>query len=179
MGDGNLLLELVGLSLKLGSLLFPLLASIPSKLDRAPLHPQKSFSYLGNLEESLGDVNDTAEVLHSVNARLDGRSVVFPRRVEDACNLRIGLFCPLLVGRTSIFANGPENGQQAKGDDGFFVDDVELVADSCDGDTGTGRENGGLGDEAVAREGVEDGLGLLLGLLCWDVGVEAGRGDLC
>jgi hypothetical protein len=47
-------------------------------------------------------------------------------------------------------SNSPENGGQAQCDDCLLVDDKDLIADSCNGDTGTCGENGGLGGQAAA-----------------------------
>lgn len=133
-------------------------------------------SHLGNLEEGLGDVNDTAEVLDALDALLDSGGVVLAGSVQDAGDL-VGLLLRILSpGRSGVLGNGPEDGQEREGDNGLLVDDVELVADSGDTETGAGGEDGGLGEGAVAGDGyrVEDGLGLLLGVLLGQVGVVAG-----
>ena len=77
-------------------------------------------------------------------------------------------------------SDGPEDGQQAEGDDGLLVDDVELVADGSHAKTSAGREHSGLGDGAVSGDGdcLEQRLSLLLGVLLRHIGVVAGRGDL-
>lgn len=136
--------------------------------------------YLGNLEEGLGDVNDTAEVLDAGDALLDGRGVVGAGRVQNArdfVNLLLGVAGP---GGAGVVSDSPEDGQQAEGDDRLLVDDVELVADGGYTETGTGRENSGLGDGAVSGDGdrIKHGLSLLLGVLLGHIGVVAGRRDL-
>lgn len=109
--------------------------------------------YLGDREEVLGDVDDTAEVLDALDALLDGGSVVSTGRVQDAGDLVDLLLRIAGPGRAGILGNGPEDGQQRKGDDGLLVDDVELVADGEGADTGGGGEHGGLSDGAVAGNG--------------------------
>jgi hypothetical protein len=132
-------------------------------------------SHLGDLEEGLGDVYHTAEVLDALNALLDGLGVVGAGGVEDAgdlVDLRLRIAGP---GGAGVLSDSPEDGQEGKGDNGLLVDDVELVANSRGRDTGGGRENGGLGGDAVAGEGINERLSLLLGLLLGDVGGIAGR----
>ena len=63
--------------------------------------------------------------------------------------------------------------EKTEGGNGFLVQDVELVADGGDGDTGSGGKDGSLGNQGVARKRVEDRLSLLLGILR-DVGGRAG-----
>ncbi|KAL1604086.1 hypothetical protein SLS60_005678 [Paraconiothyrium brasiliense] len=130
-------------------------------------------------EEVLGDVNDTAEILHALNALLDGLGVVGAGRVQDAgdlVNLRLRIAGP---GRAGVLGDSPEDGQQREGDDGLLVDNVELVADGEGAHTSGGGEDGGLGNGAVAGHGdrIEQRLSLLLGVL-GQVGLVAGRGDL-
>jgi hypothetical protein len=56
------------------------------------------------------------------------------------------------------------------------MDYVELVANGGDAQTGTGGEDSGLGEGAVAGDGdgVHDGLGLLLGVLLGHIRAVAG-----
>jgi hypothetical protein len=176
VGNGRLLLELKGLGLKLGGFLNKV---SPRRSSGWSCHDPSALSYLGNGEEVLGDVNDTAEVLDALDALLDSRGVVGTGRVQDAgdlVNLRLRIAGP---GRPGVLGDGPEDGQQRERDDGFLVDDVELVADGEGAHTGGGGEDGGLGDGAVAGYGdrIEQRLRLLLGVL-GHVGLVAGRGDL-
>ena len=127
-----------------------------------------AVSHLGNLEQGLGDVNDTAEVLDALDALLDS-----VQDTRDLVDLLLRIVSP---SRSSVLGNGPEDGKEREGDNGLLVDDVELVADSGDTETGSRGEDGGLGEGAVAGDGyrVEDGLGLLLGVLLGQVGLIAG-----
>lgn len=132
--------------------------------------------HLGNLKEGLGDVDDTTEVLDALNALLDSGSVVLAGRVQDAGDLfglLLRIFSPR---RSSIFGDGPEDGQQRESNNGLLVDDVELVANSGDTQTSAGGEHSSLGEGAVSRHGyrVEHRLGLLLGVLLGHIGVVAG-----
>jgi hypothetical protein len=138
--------------------------------------------YLGNGKELLGNVNNTAEVLDAGDALLDGIGVVLAGGVEDVLDL-VGLVLgPLLVGGATVDGHAGVDGKQTDHDDGLLVDDVELVADGGDGDTGTGGEDGGLAQDAVAGQGVEDALGLLLGrgsgLVALQAGLDGGHGGL-
>ena len=175
MSDGRLLLELVGLSLKLGGFLN--LSASTDPTDACPVLPSLT-AYLGNGEEVLGDVDDTAEVLDALDALLHSRSVISTGRVQDAGDLVHLLLRIVGPSGTGILGDGPEDGQQREGDDGLLVDDVKLVADGEGAHTGGGGEHGGLGDGAVAGHGyrIEQGLGLLLGVLLRQVGLVAGLG---
>lgn len=155
VGDGRLLLELESLSLELGGFLDSVSAKRSSGCSPhiSMLNAQCSMPYLGDREEVLGDVDDTAEVLDALDALLDGGSVVSTGRVQDAGDLVDLLLRIAGPGRAGILGNGPEDGQQRKGDDGLLVDDVELVADGEGADTGGGGEYGGLSDGAVAGHG--------------------------
>jgi len=93
----------------------------------------------------------------------------------DLVNLTLG---PLGVRRSGVFANGPEDGQQADGYNGLFVDDVKLVADGSNGKTSAGRQDGGLRHKAVSGYRVQDRLSLLLGVFGRDIGGVTDRGDL-
>jgi hypothetical protein len=133
-------------------------------------------AHLGNLEQGLGDVNDTAEVLDALNALLDSGGVVLAGRVQDARDLVDLLLRIVSPRRARVLGNSPEDGQEREGDNRLLVDDVELVADGGDTETGAGGEDGGLGEGAVAGDGyrIKNGLGLLLGVLLGQVGVVAG-----
>lgn len=90
---------------------------------------------------------------------------------------------PTRVHGTSICVDSPVDCQKRQHDNAFLVDDVELVADGGYGETGAGGEDGGLGSEAVAGEGLEDGVGgrfevLLLGNIALGAaGGGGGEGD--
>lgn len=121
------------------------------------------------------DANDVAERLDIFDSRLDGLDVARPGRVQNLLVLVDGGIGPVVVHGASIFEDSVENAQQAERDDRFLVDHVELIADGIDGGACTCRENGGLAREGGAWQGVDDGLGLLLGLLDRDVGCVALR----
>lgn len=176
VSNGRLLLELVGLSLKLGGFLD--LSASTGPTDVCPLLPSL-LAYLGDSEKVLGDVDDTAEVLNALDALLHGSSVVGTGGVQDAGDLLNLLLCIAGPGWTGVFGDGPEDGQQREGDDGLLVDDVKLVADGEGAHTGGGGEHGGLGDGAVTGHGyrIEQRLGLLLGVLLGKVGLVAGLGS--
>lgn len=135
--------------------------------------------YLGDLEQALGDVDDTAHLLDVVDAGLDCLGVVGTGSVQDASNLLVLALGPLAVHGSSVLDDGTPNTQQAESDDGLLVDDKVLIAEGVDGQSGGGRQDGGLGDERVAGQGVKNGLGLLLGVLGGDVGrvAVAGGGE--
>lgn len=97
--------------------------------------------------------------------------------VEEALDL-VGLgLGPLAVHRASVLDQAAPDGEQAEGDDGLLVDDIVLVANGVDAQGGGGGEDGGLGEDRVAGEGIDDGLGLLLGVLGGNVRGVAGPGD--
>jgi hypothetical protein len=129
--------------------------------------------YLGNFKKLLGNLNDTTELLHILNAGLDGIGVVGTSRVQNILVLLRLTISPLSVHGTTIFAESSEDAEQTECNDGFLIQDVKLVADGGNGETGSGRQDGGLGYERAAGEGVDDRLGLLLGLLGWDVRGES------
>lgn len=125
------------------------------------------------------DADDVAERLDIFNSRLDGLDVALSGRVQNVLVLVDGGLSPFIVHGASIFEDSVEDAQQAEGDDGFLIHHVELIADGIDGGACTCRENGGLAREGVAWQGVDDGLGLLLGLLDGDVGCVALRCQGC
>lgn len=131
--------------------------------------------YLGDLEEGLGDVNNAAHLLDVLNAGLDGLGVVSAGAVEDVLDLQVLSLGPLLVGRAAVLEQTSPDGQQADGNDSLLVHDVVLIAEGVDAETGSTAEEGGLADQVVAGEGIDDALGLLLGFLGGDVaGVSDG-----
>lgn len=135
------------------------------------------MAYLGNLEQAPGDVDNTAHLLDVVDAGLDSLGMVGTGGVQDASNLLVLALGPLAVHGASVLEDGAPDAQQTEGDDGLLVDDIVLVAEGVDGQTGGGGQDGGLGDERVAGEGVEDGLRLLLGVVGGDVGGAAGGSE--
>lgn len=106
--------------------------------------------------------------------------MVRPSSVQDAGDLVDLLLRIAGPSGTSVVCDSPENGQQAECDDGFFVDDVELVADGSHAQACSCREHGSFRDGAVSWDGyrVEQRLGLLLRILLRHIGVVAGWGDL-
>jgi hypothetical protein len=179
VGDGGLLLELKSLSLELGGLLRGLSVSCRTTGFRLS-SPGADLSYLGNLEQGLGDVDDTTEVLDALDALLDGRGVVGTGSVQDAGDLVRLLLRIVSPSRTGVFGDGPEDGQERKRNNGLLVDDVELIADGRNTQAGSSGEYGRLGEGAASgnRDRVHQRLGLLLGVLLRQVRVVAGlRGD--
>lgn len=95
--------------------------------------------------------------------------------VEDVLDLLVLSLGPLLVGRAAVLEQTSPDSQQADGNDSLLVHDVVLIAEGVDAETGSTAEEGGLADQVVAGEGIDDALGLLLGLLGGDVaGVSDG-----
>lgn len=139
--------------------------------------PHLPATHLGNGEEVLGDVNDSGHLLDVVNAGLDGLGVVGPGAVEDALDLLVLSLGPSLVAGTTVLDEAAPDSEQADGNDGLLVHDIVLVAEGVDAEGGTGAEDGGLAEQAVAGEGVDDALGLLLGLLGGDIARVADSGD--
>lgn len=134
-------------------------------------------TYLGDSEQSLGDINNTGHLLDVVNAGLDGASVVGTGSVQDVLVLLDLTLGPLAVSRATVLGNGSEDGKQTEGGNGLLVHHVQLVADSGNGQTGGGGQNGSLGDEGVSGNSVQDRLSLLGGVLNGDVGSRADRSD--
>ncbi|KAI9171288.1 nucleolar complex protein [Paramyrothecium foliicola] len=147
-GQSSLLFQLECLSLKLGGFLKGLLLAMP-------------FATFNGL----GDVNNTAHLLDTLNAGLDGLGVVGASAVKDVLDLLVLGLGPLLVGRATVLDEATPDGEQADGDDGLLVDDVVLVADGVDAQGGGAAEDGGLAEQAAAGESIDDALGLLLGVL--------------
>lgn len=134
-------------------------------------------SYLGHLEESLGDVDNSSHLLDVVNAALDSLGVVGTGAVEDVLDLLVLALGPRLVSGTAVLDETTPNGQQADGHDGLLVHDVVLIADGVDTETSGTAEVGSLAEEAASGERVDDALSLLLGLLGGNVaGVADGSG---
>jgi len=116
----------------------------------------KLSSFLRDSEQLLGDVNDTSQLLDVLNASLDSRGVICASRVQDVLDLVDLTLGPLLVHWSTVLSNGEENAAQTESDNGLLVDDIVLVAERVDGGTGTGGEDGSLGDQRVSWEGVND-----------------------
>src|SRR5699024_190490 len=76
--------------------------------------------------------------------------------------------------RATVLGNGSEGTENTEGGNGFLVEDIELVTDGGNGETGSCRKDGTLGNQGVTRQRVEDRLSLLLGLLARHVGVVTG-----
>lgn len=91
-------------------------------------------------------------------------------RVQNAADLLDLSVGPLSVHWSGILSNSEEDAEEGECDNGLLVDDIVLVGESVDSGSGGGGEDGGLGDERVSWKGIDDGLGLLLWLLSWDVG---------
>lgn len=121
--------------------------------------------YLGDLKEGLGDVDNAAHLFDILNAGLDGLGVVGAGAVEDVLDLLVLSLGPLLVSRAAVLEQTGPDGQQAHGNNRLLVHDVVLIAEGIDAETGGTAEEGSLADEAAAGQGVDDALGLLLGLL--------------
>lgn len=98
--------------------------------------------------------------------------------VQDVLVLLDLTLSPLAVHGTTVLRSGSEDAEKTESSHGFLVHDVEFVADGGDRDTGSGGKEGGLGDQRVSGHSIKDGLGLLLGVLGGDVGVEASRGQV-
>lgn len=134
-------------------------------------------THLGDSEQSLGNLNNTGHLLDVVNAGLDGAGVVGTGSVQDILVLLNLTLSPLAVSRTTVLGNGSEDGEQTESSNSLLVHHVQLVADGSDGQTGGGREDGGLGDKGVTGNRVQDRLSLLGGVLSGNVGGRADRGD--
>lgn len=131
---------------------------------------------LGDGEQVLGGLDDTAEVGDAADAALDGVGVVVTGGVQDVLDLVGVVLGELLVHGADIVVDTEVDGEEREEDDGLLVDDVELVADRGDGETSTGGENTDLGSDRVTGQGVEDGLRNLLGLLLGDLRSVLARG---
>lgn len=107
---------------------------------------------LGNFKKLLGNLNDTTELLDILNAGLDGIGVVGTSRVQNILVLLRLTLSPLSVHGATIFAESSEDTEQTECDYGFLVQHVELVADGGNGETGSGRQDRGLGDERAPGE---------------------------
>lgn len=136
-----------------------------------------SAAYLGNLEEALGDVDNTTHLLHVLDAGLDGLGVVGTSAVEDVLDLLVLSLSPGLVAGTAVLDETAPDGEQADGNDRLLVHDVVLIAEGVDAETGSAAEDGRLAEQVASGEGVDDALGLLLGLLGRDVAGVADGGD--
>jgi len=160
----GLLLELESLSLKLCGFLG---ASSQPRIPGYSLHP--TTTNLGDSKEAFCNVDDTAEVLDAVDPGPDGVGVVLPSGVQDVLDLVAVAVGPLLVHRTSVVTDSPKDAEQRDHDNGLLVDNVELIGNRGDGETGSCGEECGLGDQAVAGQSIDDGLSLGLGVVGGEV----------
>jgi len=97
--------------------------------------------------------------------------------VQDILVLLDLTLSPLTVSGTTVLGHSGEDGEQTESGDSLLVHHVELVADGGDGDTGGSGQSGGLRDQRVSGNGIQDRLSLLGGILSGDVGGRAGRGQ--
>ena len=98
--------------------------------------------------------------------------------IQDILVLLDLTLSPLAVCGTTVLSHSGEDGEQTESGDGLLVHHVKLVADSGDRDTGGSGEGGGLGDQGVTGDGIQDGLSLLCGILSGNVGGgRASRGQ--
>lgn len=134
-----------------------------------------SPTYLGNLKELLGDLDDLAQRLDVVNSLIHGLGVVGTSSIQDVLLLLDLSISPGVVERAEVFEGAVEDAEKTECGNGLLVHDVELVTDSGDGDTGSSGEDRGLGNDRVSRKGINNGLSLGLGVLGWDIGVEPSR----
>jgi hypothetical protein len=138
---------------------------------------QTDKSYLGNSEKLLGDLNNAGHLGDVVDTLLNSVGVVGTGSIQDILVLLDLTLGPLGVSGATVLANSGEDRQQTESGDGLLVHDVQLIADGGDGQTSGGREGSGLGDQGVAGDGVENGLGLLRGILGGNVGGRARGGQ--
>lgn len=169
-GKSSLLLELESLSLKLSGFLYIVLAKQITNGIHALSHPRNS-------EKVLGNVNNTAETPDVVDPLLDGVGVLGPGGVQDALNLVGVAVGPLLVHGSSVVSDGPEDAEERDHDNGLLVDNVDLVADRGNGQTGTGGQDRRLGGKAAAGQRVQNGLCPRLGVRGGDIGGTASTGQ--
>ena len=141
-GECGGLLELVCLGFKLGGFL--------STVSKVLLRLKSIVTNLGDLEESLGDINDTSQLRNALNASLDGLGVVCTSSVQNALDLVDLSIGPFLVHWSSKLEHGSPDTQQAECDNGLLVDDIVFVAEGIDRDTGGRGEDGSLRDQGVA-----------------------------
>lgn len=131
-------------------------------------------AYLGNLKQSLGHVNNASHLLNILDALLDSLGVVGTGAVEDVQHLLLLGLSPSRIGGATVFDECTPDGQQAECRNSLLVHNIVLIADGVDAQSGTAAEKGGLADEAVSGEGVDDALGLGLGFLGRDAAGVAG-----
>lgn len=169
VGHGDALLHLVGLGLQASGFL-----QLTSQL--LVVSKQTHYiAYLGNLEELLGDLYNLTEGLDVLDSLSDGLGVVGTSSIQDILLLLDLSISPGIVDWTEVLEGAVEDAEETEGGDGFLVHHIELIADGRDGETSTGGEDGGLGNERVSGEGIDDGLSFGLGVLRGDIGVEPSR----
>ena len=66
--------------------------------------------------------------------------MLFPCAVQDSLNLSVLGLCPLFVGWSTVLSNSIEYGKKRNSDDGFLIQDIDLIADSRDAETRTSRQ---------------------------------------
>lgn len=102
--------------------------------------------------------------------------------VENLLDLPGLVVRPVLVHRPSVGKDPVEDRQETEGDDGFLVDDVQLVGDGPDGHASGCGENGGFAGHAGTWKSIDDGLRGAFGVLrrhVRGVAVLLLRGERC
>lgn len=136
---------------------------------------------LGDGVETLGHIHDIGLLRDLVDAVLHGLGVAGAGLVQDTGDLVDRRVSPVLVGLDDRAADESRKDQETSQDHGLVVGHVELVRDGEGGETGTEGDPGGLRDQRVTRERVNERRRLRLrGGLCKvrshvlpTVGVEA------
>lgn len=128
------------------------------------------YTYLGHLKEVLCDLNNTAQLLDVLDPFLHSVGVVCSGAVKDILLLLDLTLGPLLIHGPSHLSYTGEDAEETECSDGFFIEDIKLIADSGDRETSTGGENGSLRHQTIAWDGIDDGLGLGFGVFGWNVG---------
>lgn len=141
--------------------------------------PGRILSHLGDLEESLSDVNNTAKLLYALNASLNSFGVVGAGRVQDTLDLVDLAIGPLLVRWSTILKDSSPDAEQAECNDCFLIYDIVFVAEGVDSKASSGGQNRGLRHQRVSGQRIKDRLSLLLGLFCRDARCGSGAREGC
>jgi hypothetical protein len=140
VGEVNLLLELEALGLELGGL-------------------------LGKGEKGLGDADNVLDLVDVLNSVLDGLDVALTSLVQDVSEGVDVTLGPGAVGGAHGLGHDVNDGGEGTQHERLGVDDVHSVRDGVDGGGSACCEDAGLGKRGVAREGLDDGVCLGLGVL--------------
>lgn len=117
-----------------------------------------------NFKQLLGGGNNILQLRNRLNSVLDSRNVLASRAVQEVVHLLDLAISPLSVQWSNeLGAQSSESGK-CTDQDGFVMDDKQLVRNTVNGSSGRCSQDAGLRNETVTWQGIDDRVSLFLWL---------------